>query len=260
MQGEGGSGSDRRLQGRGFAGAPGERTARVLAGYRRTASDRGRGQARDRSGPAAVLATCHERRQTGRGRESIRVARERGVGGRTHGPPPGAPGPPPAADRSGALGAPFGAAAGSAAAPSAVPAIGRRLRHRGAGTPATRTMSESADSLDHRVIDIPITGPLLSIAMSVIAQAIADRQSEIDRLEAEIKALSDVEQLLGTSAAPPPPRSRRSPSPPKAAAAAAESKPETKPSRKRREMSAAEKKAVSERMTAYWARKKAGKK
>ncbi len=33
----------------------------------------------------------------------------------------------------------------------------------------------------------------------------------------------------------------------KAAAAVAESKPETKPARKRREMSAAEKKAVSER-------------
>ena len=102
--------------------------------------------------------------------------------------------------------------------------------------------------------------------MSVIAQAIADRQSEIDRLEAEIKALSDVEQLLGTSAAPTRPRSRRPPSPRKAAAAVAESKPETKPetkpARKRREMSAAEKTAVSERMTAYWAerRKKAGKK
>ena len=33
--------------------------------------------------------------------------------------------------------------------------------------------------------------------MSVIAQAIADRQSEIERLQAEIKALSDVEKLLG---------------------------------------------------------------
>ena len=45
----------------------------------------------------------------------------------------------------------------------------------------------AAGSTPRRVIDIPITGPLLSIAMSVIAQAIADRQSEIDRLEAEIK-------------------------------------------------------------------------
>ena len=101
--------------------------------------------------------------------------------------------------------------------------------------------------------------------MSIIAQAIADRQSEIDRLQAEIKALSDVEQLLGTSAAPTRPRSRRSSSPRKAAVAVAEIKPETKPAtkpaRKRRAMSAAEKKAVSERMTAYWAgrRKKAGK-
>ena len=31
--------------------------------------------------------------------------------------------------------------------------------------------------------------------MSEIAQAIANRQSEIDRLQAEIKALTDVEQI-----------------------------------------------------------------
>ena len=113
------------------------------------------------------------------------------------------------------------------------------------------------------VIDIPIAGPLLSIAMSVIAQAIADRQNEIDRLQAEIKALTDVEQILGASAPPSRSTSRRSSSPRKAAAAAApESTPESTPERKRRKMSAAEKKAVSERMTAYWAerRKKVGKK
>ena len=99
--------------------------------------------------------------------------------------------------------------------------------------------------------------------MSVVAQAIADRQSEIDRLQAEIKALTDVEQILGASAPPSRSTSRRSSSPRKAAAAAAPaSKPEVTPERKRRKMSVAEKKAVSERMTAYWAerRKKAGKK
>ena len=47
-----------------LAGQPhpaGERTARVLAGYRRTSADRGRGQARPFSGAdlAAILATCH---------------------------------------------------------------------------------------------------------------------------------------------------------------------------------------------------------
>ena len=96
--------------------------------------------------------------------------------------------------------------------------------------------------------------------MSVITQAIADRQHEIDRLQAEIKALTDVEQILGAPALAARSAPRRS-SPRKAAAAAAESQPEVKPPRKRREMSAAEKKAVSERMTAYWAerRKKAGK-
>ena len=58
-----------------LAGDPtpaGERTARVLAGYRRTAADRGRGQARPfvAADLAAVLATCHQPRRRGRGREA----------------------------------------------------------------------------------------------------------------------------------------------------------------------------------------------
>ena len=66
-----------------LAGQPhpaGERTARVLAGYRRTAGDRGRGQARAFSAAdlAAVLATCHRPRRRGRGVESERVAAVRG--------------------------------------------------------------------------------------------------------------------------------------------------------------------------------------
>ena len=92
--------------------------------------------------------------------------------------------------------------------------------------------------------------------MNEIAQAIANRQSEIDRLQAEIKALTDVEQILGASAPTARSTSRRSSSPTTKAAAAADSKSEAKPARKRREMSAAEKKAVSERMTAYWAERR----
>ena len=66
-----------------LAGQPnpsGERTARVLAGYRRTAADRGRGQAGPFSASdlAAVLATCHRSRRRGRGIESDEVAAERG--------------------------------------------------------------------------------------------------------------------------------------------------------------------------------------
>ena len=66
-----------------LAGDPspaGERTARVLAGYRRTGGDRGRGQARPFGAAdlAAVLATCHQPRRRGRGRESDQVALERG--------------------------------------------------------------------------------------------------------------------------------------------------------------------------------------
>ena len=52
----------------------------MLAGYRRTAGDRGRGQARPFgvSDLAAVLATCHRPRRRGRGVESEQVALERG--------------------------------------------------------------------------------------------------------------------------------------------------------------------------------------
>ena len=99
--------------------------------------------------------------------------------------------------------------------------------------------------------------------MSVIAKAIADRQSEIERLQAEIKALNDVDKILGTSAPPAKPAARRSSSRRTAAAATpvAETPPNAQPTRKRRVMSAEEKNAVSERMTAYWAerRKKAAK-
>ena len=99
--------------------------------------------------------------------------------------------------------------------------------------------------------------------MSVIAKAIADRQSEIERLEAEIKALNDVDKILGTSAPPAKPAARRSSSrrPAAAATPVAETASDAKPTRKRRPMTAEEKKAVSERMTASWAerRKKAAK-
>ena len=69
-----------------LAGQPtpaGERTARVLAGYRRTSGDRGRGQARPFGAAdlAAVLATCRRPRRRGRGVESVEseeVATERG--------------------------------------------------------------------------------------------------------------------------------------------------------------------------------------
>ena len=64
----------------GWPSPAGERTARVLAGYRRTAGERGRGQARPFgvSDLAAVLATCHRPRRRGRGVESEEVALERG--------------------------------------------------------------------------------------------------------------------------------------------------------------------------------------
>ena len=64
----------------GQADPAGEQTARVLAGYRRTAGDRGRVQARPFSAAdlAAVLATCHRPRRRGRGIESDQVAAARG--------------------------------------------------------------------------------------------------------------------------------------------------------------------------------------
>lgn len=58
----------------------GERTARVLASYRHTGGERGRGQAQPFGAEdlAAVLATCHRPRRRGRGVESDHVAAERG--------------------------------------------------------------------------------------------------------------------------------------------------------------------------------------
>ena len=85
--------------------------------------------------------------------------------------------------------------------------------------------------------------------------------------------MNEVDKILGTSAPPAKPAARRSSSRRTAAAATpvaetppaetppAETPPDAKPTRKRRTMSAEEKNAVSERMTAYWAerRKKAAK-
>ena len=66
-----------------LAGQPdpaGEATARVLGGYRRTAADRGRGQAAPLSadGLAAILATAERPRTDGRGVESTTTAQRRG--------------------------------------------------------------------------------------------------------------------------------------------------------------------------------------
>ena len=66
-----------------LAGQPTPAGERTVAGYRRTASDRGRGQARPFgvSNLAAVLATCHRPRRRGRGievRPPARPARNAG--------------------------------------------------------------------------------------------------------------------------------------------------------------------------------------
>ena len=66
-----------------LAGQPapaGEATARVLGGYRRTAADRGRGQAAPlrADGLAAILATADRPRTDGRGVESPTTAHRRG--------------------------------------------------------------------------------------------------------------------------------------------------------------------------------------
>ena len=103
----------------------------------------------------------------------------------------------------------------------------------------------------------PRTVQPLEKPMSVIAKAIAGRQSEIERLQAEIKALNDVDKILGISA-PATPAARRSSSrrPAAAATPVAETASDATPTRKRRAMTAKEKKAVSERMTASWAERR----
>ena len=71
--------------------------------------------------------------------------------------------------------------------------------------------------------------------MSVIGKAIAARQSEIERLQAEIKALNDVDKILGASA-PAKPAARRSSArrPAAAATPVAETASDATPARKRR--------------------------
>ena len=107
-----------------------------------------------------------------------------------------------------------------------------------------------------RGIDRLVAGPLLSIDLSVIAQAIVDREAEIEPLRADQDA--DRHRAAPWSLRRAAARARRSS---RSRTAAAESKSGAKPPRKRRPVSAAEKSAVSERMTAYWAgrRKKAAK-
>ena len=72
--------SGRRCPAPGQPDPAGEATARVLGGYRRTAADRGRGQAAPLSadGLAAILATADRPRTDGRGVESHTTAQRRG--------------------------------------------------------------------------------------------------------------------------------------------------------------------------------------
>ena len=66
--------------------------------------------------------------------------------------------------------------------------------------------------------------------------------------------MSDVDKMLGTAApAQPAPRRSSSRRPAAAATPVAETASDAKPTRKRRPMTAEEKKAVSERMKASWA-------
>lgn len=121
----------------------------------------------------------------------------------------------------------------------------RRDRCRTGATPAVSRSARLTDSSqDHH-----------STVVSVIAQAIAAREAEIEHLQAELKALNDVEQLLGASAGPPA-RARRSSKVEDAAASTAENKPDAKLPRKRRPMSAAGRRRGRERMTAYRAKTK----
>ena len=99
--------------------------------------------------------------------------------------------------------------------------------------------------------------------MSVIAKAIADRQSEIERLQVEIKALNEVDKILGTSAPPAKPAARRSSSRRTAAAATPVAETRPTPSRRGSAVRCRPKRRMRcpSGMTAYWAerRKKAAK-
>ncbi len=82
--------------------------------------------------------------------------------------------------------------------------------------------------------------------MSDITKAIAARQTQITQLQSEIETLQRAASIMGGGAKAP-------------AKAAPEAKPQPTAKatlRKRQGMSAAQKKAVSKRMRAYWAKRK----
>ncbi len=85
--------------------------------------------------------------------------------------------------------------------------------------------------------------------MSEITTAIAARQAQITKLQSDIETLERAASLVGrkgtTAKATGQPKVKTKP------------KPKTKPKRKRPKMSAAAKKAVSKRMKAYWAKRRA---
>ncbi len=71
--------------------------------------------------------------------------------------------------------------------------------------------------------------------MSNISRAIAAKQADIKKLQADIEALRQAAGILGSAGAG------------------------SKPTRRRRKMSAAARKALSKKMKAYWAKKHAKK-
>ena len=89
--------------------------------------------------------------------------------------------------------------------------------------------------------------------MSEITEAIEARQTQIAQLQSDIETLQRAASILGgKKKATPKASSQKAPS-------QAKPKPKTKPTQKRPTWSAAEKRAISKRMKAYWAKRRRAK-
>ena len=92
--------------------------------------------------------------------------------------------------------------------------------------------------------------------MSEITKALEARQAQIIQLQSDIETLRRAASIVGRKGTTAKVTSRKATSQPKAKT---KPKPKTKSKRQRPTWSAADKKAISKRMKAYWAKRRAQK-
>lgn len=101
--------------------------------------------------------------------------------------------------------------------------------------------------------------------MSEITQAISAKQTQISRLQSDIETLQRAAAVLQGKSAPAKvtaskPKAKRKRRKKRAAAKGSAAKPKTTQKKRKPTWSAADREAISRRMTAYWAKRRKAKK